>query len=287
MGKQNKERKEKKDIRYRLALIVDSTHQQVWQTTFTKSNLILTITGSAVLLIALIFSIIAFTPVRTIIPGYPDAMTKRMAVRNAMKIDSLEREIMIWDIYSLNLRNILAGGTPVDFDSLLTAGLRATDVSADTAAFAESDSLLREEVSKRERFGVGSTGKDIGIIEGKMFYPPVKGVITEKYDPAIGHPFVYIAASEGATVCSVLDGTVIGSGWDDETGYTIQIQHPDNIVSVYKHNDRLLKSVGDKVKAGTPIAQIGNTGSLSSGPHLHFELWYAGDAVDPESYINF
>lgn len=287
MGKQNKEGKEKKDIRYRLALIIDSTHQQIWQATFTKSGIILIATSGLVLFIAIIFSIIAFTPVRTLIPGYPDAMTKRMAVRNAMKIDSLEREIAIWDIYSKNLRNVLTGGIPVNFDSLVTSSAQTIRQSVDTSGFTESDSLLRKEISENEKYNVASGMKDIKSIEGKMFYTPAKGVITQKYNPSIGHPFIDIACTEGATVYSILEGTVISSGWNDETGYTIQIQHPDDIVSVYKHNGKLLKNVGDKVKAGTPIALTGNTGSLSTGPHLHFELWHAGEAIDPEKYINF
>lgn len=284
MGKQNKG---KKDVRYRLALIVDSTHEQVWQTTFTKGNMLFISIGSIVLFILIIFSIIAFTPVRSIIPGYPDAQTKRMAVQNAMKIDSLEREITVWDIYSRNLLSVLSGGVPVDFDSLLKANAAPETTLKDSIAYAQSDSILRNEVSQQEKFNVAGTDKKIRNIEGKMFYPPIKGVITEKYSPAAGHPFIDIAASEGSTVYSVLEGTVIGAGWNDETGYTIQIQHPDDIISVYKHNGRLLKSVGDKVKAGTPIALTGNTGSISTGPHLHFELWYAGAAVNPETYINF
>ena len=112
-------------------------------------------------------------------------------------------------------------------------------------------------------------------------------MITESYNPSIGHPYLDIAAPNNTTVYSVLDGTVIFAGWQDETGYNIQIQHSNNLVSVYKHNERLLKKVGDKVKAGTPISIIGDVGRLSSGPHLHFELWHNGDPIDPSSYINF
>ena len=283
MGKQNKDKKVK---RYRLALIVDSTHQQIWQTVFTKTGLISIITAGTVIFIAVIFSIIAFTPVRTVIPGYPDALTKRTAIRNAIKIDSLEREIAIWDIYTENLQNILTGGEPEIIDSIVSAARAENTEIPDYKDYSKEDSLLRAEISREERFEVGA-GKEIKGIEGKSFYPPLKGIITEKYNPGIGHPFIDIAATEGATVYAVLDGTVIGSGWSDETGYTLQIQHSDNMVSVYKHNEKLLKQTGDKVKAGTPVAIAGNTGSLSTAPHLHFELWYEGEAVNPEKYINF
>ncbi|MBO5195408.1 MAG: M23 family metallopeptidase, partial [Bacteroidales bacterium] len=82
-------------------------------------------------------------------------------------------------------------------------------------------------------------------------------------------------------------GTVIFSGWSDEVGYTIQIQHENDIVSIYKHNSKLLKKAGEKVLAGSPIALVGGTGTLSTGEHLHFELWYKGEAVDPTEYISF
>ena len=283
MGKQNKDKKVK---RYRLALIVDSTHQQIWQTVFTKTGLISIITAGTVIFIAVIFSIIAFTPVRTVIPGYPDALTKRTAIRNAIKIDSLEREIAIWDIYTENLQNILTGGEPANIDSIVSAARAENTEIPDYKDYSKEDSLLRAEISREERFEVGA-GKEIKGIEGKSFYPPLKGIITEKYNPGIGHPFIDIAATQGATVYAVLDGTVIGSGWSDETGYTLQIQHSDHLVSVYKHNEKLLKQTGDKVKAGTPVAIAGKTGSLSTAPHLHFELWYEGEAVNPEKYINF
>jgi len=88
-------------------------------------------------------------------------------------------------------------------------------------------------------------------------------------------------------VAAVLDGTVINAGWSDDGGFTIMIQHEDNLISIYKHNQTLLKRTGDRVTAGTPVALVGNTGSLSTGDHLHFELWYRGEAVDPSRYISF
>ena len=190
------------------------------------------------------------------------------------------------DIYTENLQNILTGGEPANIDSIVSAARAENTEIPDYKDYSKEDSLLRAEISREERFEVGA-GKEIKGIEGKSFYPPLKGIITEKYNPGIGHPFIDIAATEGATVYAVLDGTVIGSGWSDETGYTLQIQHSDNMVSVYKHNEKLLKQTGDKVKAGTPVAIAGNTGSLSTAPHLHFELWYEGEAVNPEKYINF
>lgn len=287
MGKQNKDEKEKKDIRYRLTLVIDSTHQQIWQSTFKKSRFIGIAACSAVIFILAIYSIIAFTPVRHLIPGYPDSISKRAAIRNAMTIDSLENEIAVWELYTRNLQNILQGKEPMNLDSLVLIAKNAISEHPARGTFAEDDSLLREEVRKQDMFGVGAKDKNIEQIEGLIFYPPVKGVITEHFNPAIGHPYTDISASANSVVSSTLDGTVIGADWNDDTGYTLQIQHANNIVSVYRHNAKLLVGVGDKVKAGSAVALVGNTGKLSTAPHLHFEIWYRGEAVDPEKYINF
>jgi murein DD-endopeptidase MepM/ murein hydrolase activator NlpD len=118
------------------------------------------------------------------------------------------------------------------------------------------------------------------------FFCPLKGVVSQGYDP-ISHPYIDITAPAGSVVKATLDGTVIYAGWDDKTGYTIQLQHEGDIISIYRHNEKLLKKSGDKVSAGASIALMGNTGELTSGDHLHFELWHKGEAVDPTKYINF
>ena len=123
-------------------------------------------------------------------------------------------------------------------------------------------------------------------IEGMHFFCPLKGVISQGYNP-VSHPYIDITAPAGSVVKAVLDGTVIYSGWSEDYGHTIQIQHEEDIVSIYKHNEKLLKKIGDKVTAGSPIALVGNSGDLTTGTHLHLELWHQGNAVDPAKYINF
>ena len=137
-----------------------------------------------------------------------------------------------------------------------------------------------------EQCGSSDRGHRDLPIEGMHFFAPLKGVISQGYDPSI-HPYIDIAAPEGSVVKATLDGTVIFAGWSDEAGHTIQIQHDGDIVSIYKHNEKLLKKAGDKVTAGTPIALVGNTGELTTGDHLHFELWHKGQTVDPTLYIKF
>ena len=282
----SKSSKEHRTSKFRLALVDNQSHKQLFTLQFTRTSLFVTLVTILVTLCTLIFSIIAFTPVKTFIPGYPDARSKREAIQNAIKIDSLENVIYKWGLYSENLKRVLEGTSPVKIDSLVNAGMNETGRKADLADIQRQDSLLREKVKEEEQFGIAARNKRILPIEGMHFFCPLKGVVSQGYDP-ISHPYIDITAPAGSVVKATLDGTVIYAGWDDETGHTIQLQHEGDIVSIYRHNEKLLKRSGDKVTAGSPIALIGNTGELTTGEHLHFELWHKGEAVDPTRYINF
>lgn len=283
MSKVNKDNRPSK---FRIAIIDDKTHQHLFQLHFTRTGLFVAVVSAFVVLTAAIYSIIAFTPVRTFIPGYPDAHSKRAAIQNAIRIDSLENVIYRWELYSENLRRVVEGEEPLKIDSLISINTNSQTATADPTEMALKDSLLREHVREEERFGLSDRSKRDLPIEGVMFFTPLKGVVSQGYDPAI-HPYVDITAAAGSVVKATLDGTVIYDGWSDEAGYTIQIQHEGDIVSIYKHNEKLLKKTGDKVKAGAPIALVGNTGNVTTGDHLHFELWHKGETVDPTKYINF
>ena len=271
---------------FRLSLLDAKTHKQLFSVRFNRTGFFVTLVSSVVIIIAAIFSIIAFTPVKTFIPGYPDARTKRAVIQNAMKVDSLENVIYRWELYSENLRRVIEGEDPINIDSLISARQTQIELAKDPEYLKRQDSLLRKEVKEEEMFDITSRSTRKLPIEGMLFFTPVKGVISQGYDP-VTHPFVDITAPAGSLISAIADGTVIYDGWSDDTGYTIHIQHSNDIISIYKHNDKLLKKAGDKVKAGTPIALMGNTGSLSIGPHLHFELWHNGENLDPTQYINF
>ena len=278
--------REKKNRRLRIALIDDTTHQHLVTLHFTRTALFITIVTVLVVVCAAVYSLIAFTPIRTFIPGYPDARSKRAAIQNAITIDSLENVIFRWELYSENLRRAVEGEEPVKIDSLIKAKNNTKAESLDMDAIARQDSLLREHVKEEEQFGISERERRDLPIEGLHFFAPLKGVVSQGYDPVI-HPYIDIAAPEGSVVKATLDGTVIFAGWSDEAGHTIQIQHDGDIVSIYKHNEKLLKKAGDKVTAGSPIALVGNTGELTTGDHLHFELWHKGQTVDPTLYIKF
>lgn len=281
MAKQNKEQKVDD---YRLVIVDNRNHKQLWTFCFKKSEFWVTVISSIVAFVVLVYCLIAFTPIRKTVPGYPDSRSKQAAVQTAIKVDSLERVISRWELYSENLRRVFDGEEPLKLDSLLRNAGTGTDKSR--TELSRQDSILRNNVVSQEKFSVSDKGRRKLPIEGMHFFPPLKGVISQGYDKII-HPYIDITAPANSVVMSVLDGTVIFAGWNEDYGYTIQIQHENDIVSIYKHNMKLLKTTGDKVKAGTPIALVGNTGNLSTGEHLHFELWYKGEAVDATKYINF
>lgn len=283
MAKHNKDNKR---TDFRLAVIDDKSHEQLLTIRFTKTTLFIAIVTILVMLCALIYSLVAYTPIRTFIPGYPDAHSKRAAIQNTIKVDSLERVIFRWEMYSENLKRVLAGEEALKIDSILISTRNLTGAGADMETLMKRDSMLRQGVIEEEQFGISARKQRDLPIEGMLFFTPLKGVISQGYDPNI-HPYVDITAPSGSVVKAVLDGTVIFSGWSADAGHTIQIQHDGDIVSIYKHNEKLLKKTGDKVSAGTPIALVGNSGEMTTGAHLHFELWHKGETVDPTKHISF
>ena len=286
MAKQ--ERKEKSGAeKYRITVMNDDSHKELWFIRISKVNLILVVVAVVLLIMTGTYFLTSRTLLRYTIPGYPNAATKEAAIDNLLKIKELEQSLDNWAFQVYNIQRITSGKDPIPPDSLALGSQTVEVDEAKRAEYAVNDSLLREEIRQEEQFNLTFKKDKITQIEGLHFYPPVKGMITEGYNPAGNHPFVDIAAPANTPVCAVLDGTVVAAGWNDDTGYTIQIQHEGDIITFYKHNGKLLKKVGDKVTAGTTIALLGNSGRLSSGAHLHFELWHKGEAIDPALYIKF
>ena len=282
----SKTKKENKVKDFRVSVVDDASHRQIWERKFTRGSFIAAIISTLVILALIAYCLLAFTPLRTTIPGYPNAQTKRDAIQNALKIDSLENIISRWELYSINLGRIVDGEEPYRIDSTILASQEGRLSGLEEDYLAGQDSLLRQTVMQEEQFSISGGESRQLTIEGMHFFTPLSGVVSQGFDPVL-HPYIDITAPAGSVVLSILDGTVIFAGWNDESGYTIQIQHANDIVSIYKHNQKLLKKTGDKVSAGASIALVGNTGSLTTGDHLHFELWYKGDAVDPTKYISF
>lgn len=284
----SREKKEKRPIvnNFKLTLSDKDKGTDLKTVSFTRIQGLIAIITIVIVYSFLVISLFIYTPLKTFIPGYPDAETRREAIRNAIRIDSLETEITKWALYSENFARIIDGQEPLELDSLMEIKAKSDSIAIDPKRLDESRQKLKDEVTKADEFALKPAERRSLPIEGMHFFTPLKGVISQGYDKAL-HPYIDITAPENSTVMSVLDGTVISAGWSDEYGYTIQIQHEGDIISVYKHNQKLLKKVGDKVTAGMPIAIVGNTGNTSKGNHLHFELWHKGEAVDPTKYISF
>ena len=229
---------------------------------------------------------IAFTPIRTFIPGYPDARSKRAAIQNAVKVDSLENVIFRWELYTTNLKRVLTGEEGVQLDSIIQTISQTAVQDLDQAHLRKQDSLLRLHVTEEEQFGIASHKSRKLPIEGVLFFTPVKGVVLRGFDSHT-HPFLDIAAAEGTVVKAALDGTIIHAGWDKETGYAIYIQHEGDLITAYKNNSSITTKEGSRVKAGTPIAVVGASNEEATGSHLHFELWHNGESIDPTQYLNF
>ena len=268
----SKDKKGRATSNYRLTMVDDDTHDQLWSRKFTRLNMIITIVTAVVVTLALFWCLVALTPVKTLIPGYPDARTKHEAIQNAIRIDSLENVITKWELYSENLRRVVEGEPPLKIDSIMQARSKAQDLSEkELKEIAAKDSLLRKEVAAEDRFNIAPGNSRVLPIEGMHFFTPLKGVISQGYDKAL-HPYVDITAPENSVVMAVLDGTVISAGKEKVLGFFV---------------GQLMKKTGDKVSAGTAIAIVGGTGSTADGDHLHFELWHKGETVDPTKYISF
>lgn len=280
------EKSDKKNSRnFRLSLIDAVSHERLWSVRFTRPIFIGALVSGIIVAMVTFFLLVAYTPLRTFIPGYPSAQTRRQAVQNALKIDSLEMRLVQWDLYSENLRRIVEGETPIRQDSVLLGSEGSRNVT-DAQLYAIKDSLLRADVLTQEQFNVDDAPKKNLPMEALSFFPPVKGVVTEGFERTL-HPYIDITAPAGSMVTSVLDGTVVYTSWDSEEGYLIIVQHAGDIVSIYKHNQKLLHRQGDEVKAGTPIGLVAESASLTKGNHLHFELWCEGQAMDPTQFIKF
>ncbi len=287
--KENREKKEKiiqrLKNRYRLIIYNDSTFQTVWSTKLTRINLFVIGGLGGLFLIFITVLIIAYTPARQLIPGYPSGDVRNMMVRNAILADSLEQQIKIRDHYFESIRAIIKGDIPKEPEYNADTVLRPVDVEYRSY---DPDSLFRQNLlEERLDLSVQSGDTKQSSIANIHFFTPLQGMVSQKFDKSTDHFAVDIVGLPNSRISAVMEGTVIFAGWTAETGYVLYIQHENNLVSVYKHNSQLLRKVGDQVHAGEVIAFMGHTGELTTGPHLHFELWHKGVPLDPEQYIDF
>ncbi len=287
MAKEDKKKNNWRD-KYRFSVVNDHTYEEVWRIRLTRYNAFLLITFLVVFIIGTTSSLIAFTNLREFIPGYPDVVMRRNILMSSIRLDSLDRELILRDKYFANMNAIISGKQPAE---IYTRQDTSGNFKSINFAVSSEDSTLRARVEKDERYNLTlgpSSPEAVTSLAGLHFFPPVKGIISGRYDIRTKHFGTDIVTKPDAYVSAALDGTVIFTGWTMETGFVIEIQHLNNIVSVYKHNASLLRETGDLVRAGETISVVGSSGEMyTSGPHLHFEIWYKGSALDPEKHIIF
>lgn len=289
-----KDRIKKKRLRhkltdkYRLVILNEDTFEERFSLKLSRLNVFVLGSLFVIFLIVSTSILIAFTPIRYYIPGYSSAALKNQATNLVYKVDSLQNVIYLNDLKMEAIIPVLKGEDKASkfvekVDSLVQRDkiLNKSEVNLKPS---EKDSIFRSDIESTDRFNVfnkASSNLDI------VFFAPVKGYITGKYNPKEKHYAVDISLKKGTPIKAVADGTVIFSAWTSASEYVLIIEHKKGFTSVYKHNSVILKQQGDIVRSGQVIALSGALGELSTGPHLHFELWSDGYPVNPTNYIAF
>ena len=269
---------------YKVVVSSEDTFEEKLSFKASKINIFVLMLVYSVILISFTISIVFFTQLRELVPGYSSSDLLNRAIYLTQKTDSLERQIELNNKFYKSIEDVLSGKTDefVQRENIfIDSGLNQINLFPISTNF--EDSILRNYVEAQDKFNLT---KNELVIENKMFFSPIKGDITHTFNFEEDHFAIDIAADIGTPVKSVLDGKILFSEWSVDTGYVIIIDHGDNIISVYKHNSKSLKEQNDFVQAGEVIAYSGNQGTLSSGPHLHFELWKNGTPIDPEPLLN-
>ncbi len=277
--------------KYRMVIFNDETFEERFIFRLTRLNVLSVFISLGIIFTSLTFILIIYTPIKEYIPGYPSDYQRESLIKLNVLADSLQNELTSKDIFFESIKNIVEGKDFVEEPELQTTEKKSYDSIKLKSSI--EDSLLRLEFESQNLHNLyisettETTEKDLVSIRNLSFYPPVEGIVTSKFDLSENHFGIDIVSKHNSAIKAILDGTVIFSGWTLETGYIVALQHEQNIISFYKHNSVLLKKQGEIVSAGEPIAIIGESGEISTGPHLHFELWHNGTPVNPADYIIF
>ena len=271
-------------FKYKLTIINENTLEEVVGLRVSKLNGLSVLLSVLTFLFVIAAVIITFTPLRNYLPGYMNSEVRAQVVENALRVDSLQQLVDRQNLYIMNIQDIFSGKVRID-----------SVQSMDTLTAMRKDTLMertkREEEFRRkyeetEKYNLTSITSQPDV-NGLILYRPTRGMVSDHFNTDKKHFGTDIAANPNESVLATMDGTVFLSTYTAETGYVIGVQHSQDFVSIYKHCGSLLKKEGDRVKGGEAIALVGNSGTLSTGPHLHFELWYKGHPVNPEKYIVF
>jgi len=286
LKKTNKKKLQKKLLhKYRLVVLSEDTFEERFAIKLTRLNVFFLSSLAAIILVILTTLLIVFTPLREYIPGYSSTALQKQALDLDSKTDSLLKSINMNDAYINSLKSVLRGevsAVVINKDSIFKAAHADTDVLELNPS--KADSLLREKVRNEDKYNLFESATSV---KDFVFFPPVNGSISSGFEPNEKHFAVDIVVPTNTPVKATSDGRVLFASWTSDAGYVIIIDHGDELVSVYKHNSSLTKSQGDFVRSREVIAISGASGELSTGPHLHFELWSNGTPLNPTNFIDF
>jgi murein DD-endopeptidase MepM/ murein hydrolase activator NlpD len=272
--------------KYRFSVYNDTDYEQVWKARLSGWLVFSIVIPVILICFFLFFLLIAYTPFRNLIPGYPDNATRQKIISNAIKLDSLENTIISWEGYFNSIQSFVMGET----DSVISEDIKIDSALFNTAGvvayvLSPEDSIFRAEIEQEEIARLSVKNKS-AVLENLYMYPPLKGEIITRFDANKKHFGIDINVTKNSIVTATLDGMIIFSGWTLNDNYVIQIQHSNNLISIYKGNSAAFKSTGERVNAGEAIATVGATNAAKENA-LHFELWQNGVPIDPTIYIQF
>ncbi len=279
---------------FKLVVLKQSSFEQKIALSFSWKSLIVWLGVAIIVLLMFLIYIISFTPLKYYIPGYAaDNKLQQKVVDLSSKVDSLSYQILVKDKFVLDLQSHLLGTSKNGIDKSVLVKDSTQKYNNINPVPAQEELAMRDQVEKESKYTIFQGNKTntstttSNTIFGLHFFPPVQGALNDGFDVSKRHFGVDIAVPKSQPIKSTLDGTVVLATWTAEDGHVIQVQHTNNLVSIYKHNSSLLKRTGQIVKAGDVIAISGNSGENTTGPHLHFELWYNGLPINPRNYIQF
>ena len=281
--KEKKPLKERLLNKYRLVILNEETYEERISYRLNRLNIFLLMAFIALIIIITTICLIAFTSIKEYIPGYDSTALRTVAAQNIEKLDSLTF-VMEKNQEFINSIGAVILGEATEEEFKKETVINRADISDLDFKTNLEDSLLRRIVEKEDRFNVlESASSKVKFV----LFSPIYGEVTSAFDFGIKHLGTDIAASTNTPVKAVADGTIVLAEWTVETGFVVVVEHSFGLTSIYKHNSSGLISQGELVKAGQVLALSGNTGELSTGPHLHFELWRDGSPTNPEDYISF
>lgn len=276
--------KRKLTHQYRLVMLNEETFEERFSLKLNRLNVFVLGGLFSIILIVGTILLIAYTPLKEYIPGYDSTKLRTQALKATLKADSISRELTNLKLFTQAIQPILTGNIEPEKIDSIQLETRNLIINDSLLKASKEDSIFREKIESQDRFPIVDTKNS--LLEN-VFFAPLSGMVSQDFDSNSKHFAIDIVAKTGTPVKAVADGTVIFSEWTTGTGYVIIVKHAKNFVSVYKHNGTLLKEQGDFVKSGEVIATVGSTGELTTGPHLHFELWSGGYPVNPTTFIDF